>query len=262
MMNVEEWHPVLRLVNFFSPVTRQWPRRRLVDIEMILAIEGRFELELHDDGDRLITQLPREVIFIYPGEEHSYRAFPAAGREPFFSCVHFQLPPETAVAALLPRRIRLGNRFGRFVTGFRSLQDEYSGGGRFRNQIADCMLREILLRLAEIAAEPEPAGESFLADAMIRYLDEHLEKHPGRAALAMEFHISQSHVNRLFRRRTGCTPTSWLHRRLAERGYALMLYDNLSVKETAERLGFATPFHFSRVFKRVFGFSPSAVRTR
>jgi AraC-like DNA-binding protein len=40
----------------------------------------------------------------------------------------------------------------------------------------------------------------------------------------------------------------------------LLLAEGLSVKETASRLNFSDQFHFSRVFKRITGHSPSSLK--
>lgn len=48
----------------------------------------------------------------------------------------------------------------------------------------------------------------------------------------------------------------WLRRRRVERA-AVLLSEGLSVSETAFHLGFANPFHFSRVFKEIAGIPPS-----
>ena len=40
----------------------------------------------------------------------------------------------------------------------------------------------------------------------------------------------------------------------------LLLSGEWKVKEVAYRLGYATPFHFSSVFRRHFGYSPRALQ--
>ena len=92
---------------------------------------------------------------------------------------------------------------------------------------------------------------------MTAYLDRHLTEHPGRAELSRRFFLSRPYINRLFLKKLGESPTAYVHRRLAHRGYELMLYGKHSAKEAAAELGFANQFHFSRVFKKVFGFAPS-----
>jgi transcriptional regulator GlxA family with amidase domain len=45
-----------------------------------------------------------------------------------------------------------------------------------------------------------------------------------------------------------------------KRAAALVVRSNFSVQEISELCGFATPFHFSRSFKQVYGQSPAHLR--
>lgn len=92
---------------------------------------------------------------------------------------------------------------------------------------------------------------------MLRYLDEKLLTHPTRRQLAKEFNLSPQQVNLLFRRGIGITPGEYVQRRLIRAARELLHSEQLSVKETAARLGFCNPFYFSRVFKKITGCAPS-----
>ena len=102
-------------------------------------------------------------------------------------------------------------------------------------------------------------GNSIRIEAMLGYLEQHLTEHPTRLDLARKFHLTPQRINALFKSELGMSPGTYLHRKLADRGYALLHDEGLSVKETADRLGFASAFYFSRVFRKVFGVPPSAV---
>jgi AraC-like DNA-binding protein len=64
----------------------------------------------------------------------------------------------------------------------------------------------------------------------------------------------------LFRRFSGQTPYQYLLRRKLEAAAARLSEPGALVKEVALEAGFSDPFHFSRVFKRVFGVAPSVFR--
>lgn len=72
--------------------------------------------------------------------------------------------------------------------------------------------------------------------------------------------MSGNHLVRLFRQHLGVTPVRYLWEVRAERGADLLRDTGLSVSEIAYRVGFATPYHFSRVIKRRFGASPRQLR--
>lgn len=78
--------------------------------------------------------------------------------------------------------------------------------------------------------------------------------------LALEFHLSASHLQHLFKAHTG----SRLGRRLAEqrlhRAALLLLQSNMSVKEVAYAVGYKHPPSFVRAFERFFQRAPGHYR--
>ncbi len=57
----------------------------------------------------------------------------------------------------------------------------------------------------------------------------------------------------------GLAPAAWLRRRRISQARELLL-TGLTVTAVSERLGFANPYHFARVFRREIGHPPSAIR--
>ena len=94
---------------------------------------------------------------------------------------------------------------------------------------------------------------------MVSYLRAHLNVKMTRRGLADEFGITPEHVNALFRKQLGVTPTQFIHREQMQLAYRYLRDEGLSVKETAARVGFDDPFYFSRVFKRVMHRTPASV---
>lgn len=60
----------------------------------------------------------------------------------------------------------------------------------------------------------------------------------------------------------GVTPKEYINRRLNQEAIALLLNENLKIKEVADHLGFANEFYFSRFFKKLNGVSPAHYRQR
>jgi AraC-like DNA-binding protein len=73
---------------------------------------------------------------------------------------------------------------------------------------------------------------------------------------AQELFLSPGYFGDLIRQQTGDSATAYL-RCFAMRRAQEMLASGSTVTETAEALGFDYAQHFSRAFKRHFGFSPS-----
>ncbi len=75
--------------------------------------------------------------------------------------------------------------------------------------------------------------------------------------MALLCSISERQLQRIFRRRFGCTPRRWL-RQLQCRLAKELVAQGYSSKAAAAELNFATEAHFCREFKKVFGASPQA----
>jgi transcriptional regulator GlxA family with amidase domain len=70
--------------------------------------------------------------------------------------------------------------------------------------------------------------------------------------------MAPDHLRRLFRETTGRTPLYYLSELRVAEAKRLLKDSGLGVKQVAERVGIPDPYYFSRVFKKVTGWRPSA----
>ena len=80
------------------------------------------------------------------------------------------------------------------------------------------------------------------------------------ADLATLVGISVGHFHRAFRATTGRTPLAYINEARVRRALSVMAVENISVAALALRVGFLSPRHLTRIFKRFTGLSPSDVR--
>ncbi|WP_271411509.1 AraC family transcriptional regulator [Pseudomonas sp. Q1-7] len=80
------------------------------------------------------------------------------------------------------------------------------------------------------------------------------------AELAQECSLSRSYFTRAFKQSTGITPHEWLLKMRVEKAKQLMLHTQLNLSQIGLDCGFADQSHFSRVFQRIAGTSPSRWR--
>ena len=76
--------------------------------------------------------------------------------------------------------------------------------------------------------------------------------------LAAQFKQTPRQFIYQFRKMTGEAPAGWIRRWRIAAAHRL-LGQGQSVTQVAEQLGFANPYHFSRMFKSVMGSPPSSV---
>ncbi len=105
----------------------------------------------------------------------------------------------------------------------------------------------------------ETSGESQLV-ATIRQIVSEEPDHPFSIdELAVKVGMSASHLRAEFRADTGISLGRYLREWRLREAALLLTSENLSVKETAERLGYRDIYAFSRAFSRAMGISPSSL---
>ena len=103
-------------------------------------------------------------------------------------------------------------------------------------------------------------GERFAELLML--LTEHPERDLSRRELAEKLCVSESTLQRLFRRRTGFSPHGYLLQLRLKKAATLLLESELSVSEVAAETGFADSNYFCRCFRRYAHASPLEFRKR
>ena len=94
-------------------------------------------------------------------------------------------------------------------------------------------------------------------EQQLQWVREHASQPIHTADLERAFPFSRSKMFSLFRTVTGMSPGDWILRERIRYAARLMLCEpDLSVKEAADRCGWKTAFHFSRLFRRVMGEAP------
>lgn len=109
--------------------------------------------------------------------------------------------------------------------------------------------------LLEASGGMDPRVEEAIA-----FIQTHLETPIAVPDVASRVQLSVSQLTRLFRRDTGTTPTTYMHRLRMDRARTLIERTSLSVAEVMAQVGIADPSHFARDFRMAHGFSPRALR--
>ncbi len=133
--------------------------------------------------------------------------------------------------------------------------------GARAGRICAALFELLLLRIEETATRApharEPAREAFLRCKAL--IDAQGERLRSLAEIAATAGVEASSVCRWFRRYQGTSPYQYLLRRKMNLAAEHLVENGGLVKEAAQRLGFADPYHFSRAFKAVHGVAPRAL---
>jgi AraC-like DNA-binding protein len=203
------------------------------------------------------------VFMVFPGEWHRYRPMQSSGWDEYY--IGFQGSAAAGICELPFFRNRNGiYTLGHNLRLLQCLQDILE---QARQEKAGCQQRiagQIGCMLGEIYASV--VGRDFSGKAIGQIMEqaqfemrECLDQRLDIAALAARLGIGYSYFRRMFRRYTGLPPAQYhLHLRLQKARD--LLRAGSGVKEAAYALGFDSPFHLSKQFKKKFSLSPRDFR--
>lgn len=100
-----------------------------------------------------------------------------------------------------------------------------------------------------------------LAAQAVQYIERYYSDGITVQSLTELLQISPRHLNRLVRQKTGKSPLDYMQAvRLEAVAKYLLKYDNVTLREIAQAVGFYDEYHLSRSFKKYYGTTPQAYR--
>jgi AraC-like DNA-binding protein len=124
------------------------------------------------------------------------------------------------------------------------------------------------LRLAAVIADEcamKARAEIFLDGAarlapVLRHVQGNLGQPLGREELARLAHLSPSRFFTVFKETLGICPSAYVQRLRMQQAQQRLINTEQGVAEIGMAVGYDDPFHFSRLFKKHYGISPSRYR--
>ncbi len=158
-----------------------------------------------------------------------------------------------------PRRIRsdmLTEKYNKVAQAFES-RDPYREA-RLRAAVLDFMVT-LMSNYATPAEAVKGDAESPVRTA-VGYIHSHYHETIDLDTLAATVKLSKYHFLREFKAATGQTPIAYINTLRINRAERLLREGGMTVAEVAEACGFVSHSYFSKVFYRLQGVLPSAVR--
>ena len=212
---------------------------------LIFAVSGRASLTLGDET--LVGERGR----VLHGCPHRPLVFESLGDEPFVHInIYYQASPDTAGDP--------DDWLERPWTFAPECYDELLG----RTPSLETRLNQMLGATSLIRSLADPSPRRRVSERMARayaHLDSHYADPITLADLAEYCDMSEQRFSYCFWRAYGIRPMNFLIARRLERACEL-LRAGMAVKDVARTVGYADPLYFSRLFKRHYGWPPSAVR--
>lgn len=260
--------------NFYHPPERHdfW--------EMVYVDNGRINAIVDGIG---ITLEKGQVIFHQPMEMHSHIAnhvdasnvvvVSFACRSPLMSTFNKKIfsleksPQKVLSLFLAEARGALGQISGEYEN--KSPLD-FSHARQGSVQLMQCYLVEFLFSLirsddASVQAmqhtpDARLMAESSLVDSIENFIETHMAETPSLPLLCEHFSISRTYLCRIFKESTGTSPVDyWIALKIKE-AKKLIRQGNQNMTQISELLGYSSIHHFTRMFKRVTGLSPTGYK--
>jgi AraC-like DNA-binding protein len=260
--------PGLCLYRFDAPTT--FVKAATFGVTLGAVLQGTKRLRF-GAGDLTID--PTQLVVVTRESGHQVSVLKASAREPYLGLA-LCFGPERVARALLALAEAGGTAARETVPAFvldrdaaitdaierllRALADPLD-----RKLLAPLVIDEILFRLlrsdaaAAVRAGVGPAVDAHRIVEAMRFIREnHTEKLNVRR-LARHAAMSPSHFAHRFRAVARISPMRFLREVRLDVARARLLANDARVSEVAVEVGFESPAHFTREFKRRFGVSPS-----
>ena len=95
-----------------------------------------------------------------------------------------------------------------------------------------------------------------------QYIEQHYGENISVSNLADMVYVSESTLNRLFKKEFSLTPFEYLIETRVEKSKTMLRRKSVAITDIADRCGFSSNSHFTSCFKRIIGMSPSDYRKK
>lgn len=108
----------------------------------------------------------------------------------------------------------------------------------------------------------DSVNKNEIVSQIILYFEEHYSEKISLDIISENMYVSPFYISKIFKSVTGDTPIRYLiNIRLDKARELIREHPELSIREVAEMVGYEDAYHFSKLFKKHFGASPTKLDT-
>lgn len=228
--------------------------------EDVLLIQPGVWTQSWNPSDRPMRYHSVHFDFLFHGDYETLPVTSQEGGPELADRIH--VPPRTVPALRLPLKTNMAGQsevsilFSRIVREVAEKKPGYELATK-------ASLLELLV-LMHRGPETEPSVEGHALETIqrvVRFLEQNYTRPLSLGEIAGAVHLSPVYFGRLFRNGTGLTPMEYLRGLRMEQAKRLLFESDQTVGEVAAAVGFDDPYHFSRVFRKHEGMSPTCYRS-
>ncbi|MCM1025502.1 MAG: AraC family transcriptional regulator [Roseburia sp.] len=245
-----------------------------LEMAVILSGTGKYRFE-----DGIIPVQEGDLLIINPGVKHQALFCPEAEQPAteFFvgaADLHLAGLPENALPVPAGGHIlhTTGELRQKIFKVCASMEAENAVCRQGRYFMMKAYLIQMILLVIREQCEPaqRPKGRSFetgsrqyLVEQILDYIEEHYKEKLSLDQIAENMYLSPFYISKIFKSETGDAPIRHLinirlekAREMLENGW------EGSIQEAAAAVGYDDAYHFSKLFKKKYGISPSQARKK
>ena len=246
------------------------PSHQHSSFELIVVTDGPYRCHLNGEAIKLNTG---DCLLIKPGDLHEVDCRP--GQQHYvlqFDLEEKELGANRSIF-VFNRTINsvdqaFAARFDEIEPLLKNIASQSKREHRFASEIQDSLTESLFWTLISYIPEERlsPAfrkmsSDQHFMDKLERIARSNSAKHLTLDTLSELMEVSKSTLAKRSSTLLGESPSHYLLRGKIDLAVKLLSTTNMRIKEVSFDLGFQNPYHFSRVFKRVTGHSPSEFRT-
>lgn len=242
---------------FYAPKGRDWSVKDDVFGQNIFyyITEGSCSITING---KTFTGCAGDWFFIPAGSEYSYAN---QKDQPFAKYwLHFDLYPNLADSGIFaPENIVNCKNHPEVESIFK----EFSKICESHRSADIIATKALVLKLLSVFIDLSSHGDAAFTRktskelvSLLSFIEDNLHKPLPNEFLAKQLHMQTNHFIRYFKERIGQTPQKYIMAKRMDFAKQLLLNDELSLAEIAERTGFYDSAHFSKNFKAFYSMAP------
>lgn len=151
-----------------------------------------------------------------------------------------------------------------------SMEAEKSAGWEGRYFMMKTYMMQMILLVLKNRMEPveitegrsfESVNKKYVVEQILDYFEDHYAEKISLDRIADNMYLSPFYISRIFKSEVGDTPIRHLINIRLEKAMELLQSGfSGSIQEAAARVGYEDAYHFSKLFKKRYGYPPSQVK--
>lgn len=245
-----------------------------LEMAFVLSGEGRYRF---DEG--IVSVQEGDLLIINPGVRHQALACPeveSTATEFFVGASGIRIPgmadnflPVPGGGHIIHTTGELHQKLFRLCSSMEAEKAVRRQGRYF--MLKAYLMQMIILVIREQCEPEERAGgyafesvnKKYVVEKMLNYFEDHFSEKISLDQVAENMYLSPFYISKIFKSETGDTPIRHLINIRLEKAKELLEagYEG-SIQEVAASVGYDDAYHFSKLFKKHYGISPSQARKK